>query len=216
MVMVLVFGDSIAYGSYDNMGGWVNRLRLALDRRTRNDDTFYSTVYNLSIDGDTADTLAQRFQKEMQSRYSQSEKTIIVFAVGTNDAQYVHSQDSLRCPVDIFTENFQNLLSFAKGFTEQENIVFVGITPVDQARVDPIPWTVDYSYRNKDLETYNKIIQDVCLQNRIHFINLFKVLSDPSVKWNTMLEDGVHPNTRGHILIFQIVEDYLNKNGILD
>lgn len=216
MVMVLVFGDSIAYGAYDRMGGWAQRLRMALDRRTREDENFYATVYNLSTDGATADTLTMRFQNEMQARYSQSEKTVVIFAVGINDAQYVHSQDSLRCPPDIFTENIKNLLSVAKGFTQGESIVFIGLTPVDQRRVDPIPWTVDYSYRNKDIEQYSNMIRDVCLQNHIHFVNLYAVLSDPKARWNMRLEDGVHPNTRGHILIFQIVEDYLNKNKILD
>ena len=45
-VNILVFGDSIAYGALDNeKGGWVNRIRLALESKSE----IYFNIYNLRI-----------------------------------------------------------------------------------------------------------------------------------------------------------------------
>ncbi len=45
MTLILVFGDSIAWGLWDDGGAWAERL---WDARSRN-------VYNLGVDGETSD-----------------------------------------------------------------------------------------------------------------------------------------------------------------
>ena len=47
---ILVFGDSIAYGKWDEQGGWVQRLRKYIDKKYNLIDEPKSwLVYNLGI-----------------------------------------------------------------------------------------------------------------------------------------------------------------------
>ena len=60
---ILVFGDSITYGQRDlDMGGWVNRLKLALAR----DDSITSChVFNMGISGQSTNEILERMEKQM-------------------------------------------------------------------------------------------------------------------------------------------------------
>ena len=48
-MLVFVFGDSIAWGLYDDRGGWVGRLWNGRSR----------LVYNLGVDGETSEGYCQ-------------------------------------------------------------------------------------------------------------------------------------------------------------
>ncbi len=49
-MQILIFGDSIAHGIWDNNGGWVARLRKFINSKLMDDD-FYCLLYNLGVDG---------------------------------------------------------------------------------------------------------------------------------------------------------------------
>ena len=74
-MLVFVFGDSIAWGLYDDRGGWVGRLWNARSR----------LVYNLGVDGETSEDISKRFIAEAKVRGA-NKNSIIVFAVGVNDS----------------------------------------------------------------------------------------------------------------------------------
>ena len=59
---ILVFGDSITYGQRDlEMGGWVNRLKLAL----AHDDSITSChVFNMGISGQNTTEVLERMERE--------------------------------------------------------------------------------------------------------------------------------------------------------
>ena len=206
MSKILVFGDSITWGAFDlEGGGWVERLKLYMWAKGDID------VYNLGISGGKTPGLLERFESETKARIEEDEETIIVFAIGINDSYFVHSKNSLMVPPEQFKENIQKLIGLAQQFSSK--IIFVGLTLVDESRTTPIPWDTDKSYKNENIKKYNEIIKSICKDKNIYFVEIFDkwLQSD----YQTLLEDGLHPNSRGHHKIFETVKDYLVQNKII-
>ncbi|MDP3052347.1 MAG: GDSL-type esterase/lipase family protein [bacterium] len=211
MAQILVFGDSIACGAGDEEGGWVNRLRKFFDERPFTSPDFYCLVYNLAVSGDSSGDLLERFEFETKQRLKEREDTIFIFAVGINDSQFIHSQNSSRCSPPEFKNNLQKLIKLAEKFSSK--IIFVGLTPVDETKTLPIPWNTDKSYKNEYIREYNEIIKSVSEEKKIYFIEVFDELMN--LDYKDLLADGLHPNSKGHQKIFEIVNNFLVKNKIV-
>lgn len=123
------------------------------------------------------------------------EPNIIIFAVGVNDAQFIHSTNSNRISDNDFRNNLKKLHEIAKKFTTK--IIFVGLTPVDESKTKPIPWNADKTYTNERIKKFDQIIENFCSENNLKFIPINDLLN------NDDLIDGLHPNTQGHIKIFE-------------
>lgn len=208
---IYVFGDSVVYGVCDDEGGWVCRLRRWWDKQK---DCQY-VVYNCGICGDTTTDLLARFQVEVKARVAgairHNEPSLIIFAIGINDAQWLKSKSALRTEADEFRSNLEKLIVLARKFPSK--MMFVGITPVDEKKTMPIPWNLDKFYKNENVSKLNGIIGSVCRTAKIPFL-------DVNAKWleidyRTLLDDGLHPNTAGHKLIFEHVRDFLLSNKLL-
>ncbi|OHA14732.1 MAG: hypothetical protein A3G49_03280 [Candidatus Sungbacteria bacterium RIFCSPLOWO2_12_FULL_41_11] len=183
---ILIFGDSITWGAYDpEQGGWATRLRNYFEEKDNDTD-----VYNLGISGDTTAALLNRIEIEAKSR----EPNLIIFAIVINDAQFIHSTNGLRVSLDEFQQNLAKLLSIAKKFTDK--VVFVGLAAVDESKTTPCPWKPDKSYYNENIERLDNAIKKFCEDNKLKFIPMKNVVG------NDDLIDGLHPNTKGHIKIF--------------
>ncbi len=203
---ILVFGDSIVWGAFDSEGGgWVERLKLYM--RAKGD----IDVYNLGISGGKTPGLLERLESETKVRIEEDEETIIVFAIGINDSYFVHSKNSLIVPPEQFKENIQRLIDLAQKFSSK--IIFVGLTLVDESKTTPIPWNTDKSYKNENIKKYNEIIKSICKDKNTYFVEIFDkwLQSD----YQTLLEDGLHPNSKGHQKIFETVRGYLIQNKII-
>lgn len=191
---ILIFGDSITWGAYDpEQGGWATRLRNYFEEQDNDVD-----IYNLGISGDTTADLLERIEVEAKSR----EPNLIIFAIGINDAQFIHSTNGLRVSPDEFQQNLAKLLSVGKKFTDK--VVFVGLTRVDESKTTPIPWNTDKSYTNENIERLDNTIKKFCEDNKLKFIPMESVVS------NDDLIDGLHPNTKGHIKIFERMKSEIN------
>jgi lysophospholipase L1-like esterase len=210
MRQILIFGDSITYGAWDKEGGWVQRLRKFLDEKNLMYPDFYCLVYNLGISGNNSEDLLKRFEFETKQRLKEDEETIIIFAIGINDSQFVYSENKHRVPVDKFKENIQKLIQLAQKYSSK--IIFVGLTPVDETKTTPIPWNTDISYKNKYIQKYNETIKTICRKNKTYFIEIFEKLKE--LNYQELLDDGLHLNSSGHKKIFEIIKDFLNANVI--
>lgn len=183
-INILVFGDSITYGAWDKeKGGWVNRLRLAYENSNDN-----YTIFNLGISGEVTEETKNRFDFECHTRYKKDAKNIIVFAIGINDSQDNCKKD--RTPIETFKKNIIDLINNAKRYTD--NILFIGLTQVDETKVVPIPWNTDICYYNKKIKLYDETIHNVCLSHKVNYLHVFNLLS------LSELSDGLHPNKIGH------------------
>ena len=211
MTQILIFGDSITYGAWDKEGGWVQRLRRFLDEKNLTNPDFYCVVYNLGISGNTSEDLLERFEFETKQRLKEHKETIVAFAIGINDSQFVHSEGDHRVPIEKFKSNLQKLIKLAQKFSLK--IIFVGLTPIDEKKTTPIPWDSDKFYKNEYIEKYNQVIKKACKENKIYFIEIFEKFK--ATGYQELLEDGLHPNSKGHKRIFEIVKDFLIKNNLI-
>ncbi len=215
MAQILVFGDSIAWGAWDREGGWVQMLRKFFDEKTLSTPEFqnidYFMVYNLGVSGDTTRWLLRRFESEVKQRAKEKERNIIVFAIGKNDSCFLKSKNSFLTPPKVFKKNIEKLIKSAKKYSSR--IIFVGTSAVDEPKTAPIYWNKNMYCKNEYLKRYNEIVKSVCAKNKIRFIDIYEKFMESDYK--KLLADGLHPNSEGHKLIFEIVRDFLVKEKII-
>lgn len=217
MSHILIFGDSITFGAWDKEGGWVQRLNKFLINRTLAIPKFwnadYMEIYNLGIDsitGENSTSLLERLKSEAKRRLSEYE-TKFIFAIGKNDSSFIKNKNSFLTPPEIFKKNIQKIIKLSQKYSSK--IVFMGTGMVDESKTVLIHWDKNMYYKNEYLKQYNEIIKSVCKENKIGFIEIF--IEFEKVDYKNLLEDGLHPNSKGHEKIFKIVKDYLIKNNII-
>ncbi len=198
--IINIFGSSIAWGACDNeMGGWANRLQVYLSKDTKN----YFETYNLGVSGDNSENLLKRFTFENEVR----NPDVIMIGIGINDSQYINSKDNPRVPLEKFENNLMELVRQAKKFTEE--IIFVGLTKVDETKLMPTPWDSTKYYDEENVAIYNTKVKEICEKNNLLFVPIIDLLS------NEDLEDGLHPNSKGHEKMFLRIKDFLIANKII-
>ena len=93
-VIVVVLGDSLAYGAWDSEGGWAERLKRYLHSRTvESGDAVnnYNALYNLAVNGETTRNVISRFILEslpritLETGIDTSETVVMIVEVGKND-----------------------------------------------------------------------------------------------------------------------------------
>jgi lysophospholipase L1-like esterase len=211
MSHILVFGDSIAQGYWDIEGGWAARLRKFIDAKNIESKEYDCLVFNLGVSGDTTKDLLERLQFETLQRSKFKSETTFIFAIGGNDALFINKENILFVAAEEIENNIQKIIDLAKKFSKK--IVFLGLTPVDERKTNPIPWAPQFSVRNENIKKYDEIIKKVCRKNKIPFIELFD--SWAKINYKNLLEDGQHPNSEGHQKIFEGVKDFLIKNKLI-
>lgn len=208
---VFIFGDSVALGQYDADGGWGQRLSNFLQKRYIEGRGDEFCVYNLSVLGHTSKEIKNNFLNEMKSRLWEEYPNIIIFAIGLNDSAYVHSKKEKWVPFEEFKKNLIELAERSKEFSK--NIVFVGLYPIDESKMNPMPYDLDKSYSNKDVKKYDQALQAVTKENGAEYIPIFNKFEKNDYK--KLLHDGAHPNSADHELIFETVRDYLLAKKII-
>lgn len=198
--IINIFGDSIVRGACDiKMGGWANRLQIYLANRAED----YFEVYNLGLGGDNSHELLKRFSSENVTR----DPDTIIIAIGLNDSQYINSKDNPRIPLEKFENNLLKLIRQAKKFTKE--VIFVGLTKVDETMLMPVPWDETKYYDEENVALYNAQIKEICEKNELLFVEMLDLLT------NDDLEEGLHPNSKGHEKMFLRIKDFLVENKII-
>ena len=192
---ICIFGDSIAWGACDyDKGGWVERLKTDLLMHSDID------VYNFGVSGETTVNLLDRFKTEVEIMKPE----LIVIAIGINDSKYLNDPKVTEVNLKEFETNIRTLISEARKITNR--IIFVGLTPVDETKTKPrIHQGNTKFYGNKIIQDYNSVLASTCQQEGIQFIGLFNLLKSSD------LEDGLHPNSNGHKIIFDQVKPIIEK-----
>lgn len=194
---ICIFGDSITMGAFDiEQGGWVARLKNYFWQ-----NNYDVAVYNMGVSGDNTDDLLERLKPESIAR----EPNLIIFAIGINDSQYVNSKDNPRVSLDKFQDNLNKLVVQSKEFTS--DVIFIGLTSVDESKTMPIPWAKNKYYDNENVNQYNSVVKSFCEENNLSFVDMLDLLDKDD------LDDGLHPNSVGHRKMFERIKDFiLTKN----
>lgn len=210
----VIFGASTTYGAWDYEGGWVQRLRKSLDKETIKERGDY-LVYNCGISGNTTEDLLKRFDIECKARTKEmieyKGENIIMISIGGNDSVFLKSKNDFWVAPEKFKGNVKKLIKLAEKYSNK--IIFVGCVPIDDSKTNPVPWNPNIIYKQENIKKYNDMVKEICKEANLMFIDVFNEwLRLDYKKW---LYDGLHPNSRGHEKIFEIVKGFLIKNKII-
>ena len=200
---IVIFGDSITYGQRDlEMGGWVNRLKLAL----AHDNSIASChVFNMGISGQSTTEILGRIGRECEGRVLEDANNIIVIAAGINDSQIINGE--IVSDEEKFRSNVRALIKEAKSRTDK--VIYLGLTPVEESRTNPVTWDRTRIWKNELVEKYDTIISEICSETGVRYVYVYDQI-DPATN-----DDGLHPSAEGHVILADImnnvVHDYLKK-----
>lgn len=216
MVVILVFGTSTTYGAWDIEGGWVQRLRKYLDKKQLADKaSIYYMVYNLGVDGNTSTDILERIEFETLQRIKlieKGEEVITILGAGTNDAIINNLTKKHHVSLEDYEMKIKKIIAVAE--KNSTKVLFVGAKPLDESKVDPIPWLPGHSYKNEHIEKYDKRLAEICKKSGILFVEIYNEMRKIK-NYEKLLPDGVHPNTEGHRIISEIVINSLVKNKVI-
>lgn len=206
MANILIFGDSITQGYWDKKGGWADRIRRKVYKKCllKNLEEYHE-VYNLGRAGDTSADLLLRIENEIKARLWDDPQNIIVIAIGTNDSILVNGKPKIN--ENDFEKNITKIIDICQKYTKK--IHFISLLPINEELVNPMSWSPKESYTLKSIQKYNLLLEKIVNTYQCHFIDVYTPFSlIPFSKW---LEDGVHPNTYGHNLLYKKIYETLSK-----
>lgn len=196
---VLVFGDSIAQGFFDTVeGGWVNQLWKKAQINALNDlHATWDDVFNLGVDGDTAEGVLARLEAEVEARRLFAEDECIVIAVGINDS--LLRDNLVACEVYDFQATYEQIIDKALEITPR--VVCVGLSAVKESMTDPWPYAPNgEQFKNNRINLFEDTIKQSAELKEVAFVPIYDQFFKQSRKRN-LLADGLHPNHEGHMLI---------------
>jgi lysophospholipase L1-like esterase len=210
MARILCFGDSITYGESDaQSGGWVEQLKQYFLRQHLGQNMQESLVYNLGIAGETTDGLENRFNSELRSRVSSKSKAIIILSYGYNDITLITDRFDVsknRVPLEYFLAKIQTCVESMMSHSHQ--VIINNLIPFD--RKDDGKQNF-YGERRllADLVRYNQALELLADNCGCSFLDLYKAFTANSVN-DLLAKDGLHPNEKGHQLIFNRNKDLID------
>lgn len=204
---VLIFGDSITQGFYDEQGGWATRLvnhYLAQDVAGKDDAP---TLFNLGISGDTTQNLLDRFEAETNARINKGGDNALIFAIGTNDIVY-RGEEVDNTP-EQYVRQLHDLLNLAHSYTDKT--LFISLFPVIDEQLQPFPWSSSGKcYSTERMRLFNNELVVFCKENNLELVDLWSVFENQS-DMKSLFFDGIHPNNSGHKLIAETIKPKLEK-----
>lgn len=167
-------------------------------------------VYPLGISGNNTDRLLKRFEIEVEARKSEEADLQIIIDIGINDSYYFNAEKRNCIPLENYKKNLLKIIDKSKRYTT--DLIFVGLTPVDE-RVNPVPWEKEISFTIEAVKKYDEALKNLCKENNIPFIEILSKFLETDYK--NLLADGLHPNTKGHELIYDEVITFLKEKNYI-
>ena len=92
---------------------------------------------------------------------------------------------------------------------QREHRLELGLTDIDETKTAPIPWDKNKSYKAEWVSEYDRAIKEFCANRGLMIISMEGIIDKSD------LEDGLHPNSRGHEKMFQRVKDFLIYENLI-
>lgn len=200
---ILVFGDSIAYGSWAAEYGWVELLKREAHKRTvESQGSTKLQVLNLGIGGDSSTKILNRMKTEVENRSSASWPLVLIFSFGTNDQRTKdgHPETS----IEQFETNVRAVIAEARKHTDK--VLFVGTPPVGR----PIATLKGQEYSDRRVKEYEEHLETVLHTENISFVPIRPVFEQIGLD-GLYSYDHLHPGDAGHRLIMEAVLPELDK-----
>ena len=201
---ILVFGDSIGQGFYDEKnGGWVRLLQRDFFNEYHEGKSDVNII-NLSVSGHTSQEVVSRIESESLAR-AKDEKILTIIAIGINDSY--EKQTVRRTPQDDFSLNMRRIIEIAKSFGD---VLVLGLTSCVESRVSPTTWDAGLIYTNAWIKEYDALIKHEADSLGVSYVPLWQKTFDAQNSFEIM-PDGIHPNSAGHEIIYNEVKKMLGE-----
>lgn len=205
----LVLGASHANGSYDSYGGWATRLKCFLHMvSVASQFEEEHLQYDLTISANTTDLLLERFEAESKTRITQGKDHIALISLGTTDSEVHIKTKRSSISIDKFRDNIGLLIDRSR--TMGMRPIFIGLTPVNEDLVYPMPWKKGFGLSNESIQCFDKVIRMVCKNRNVEYIELFSTISNLNFE-KDLLVDGVHMNTQGYNIVYGLIKNRLDS-----
>jgi lysophospholipase L1-like esterase len=203
---ILIFGDSIAQGFWDETGGWVDKLKRHYGSKQAGDAGLDKpTVFNLGISGDTSSSVVKRVELETIARTWDNQKPIVLIQIGTNDSRLQNNKP--QHTIEQYQDNLRQITEKLTDITVET--VFVGLSCCDETKTSPVHWEESY-WNNTDLKRYENAMRETARELSLPFIPLFDDFSKAFAINPSILPDGLHPDKQGHQIIYAIIKPKLD------
>ena len=209
MKEIFCFGDSITRGEYDPVsGGWVNKLvthffNKGLEHGIHNTHE----VYALGISGETSVEALNRIEQEFLSRRDKEMQSVFVFAYGANDSAFYASEHRFAVSKEDFKKTLKSLVTIVQKYNGIT--VFVNITPVIEEK-NKEPNHRGKIRNNQYVREYNEIVKQVAEEEHTKLVDVYSLFNEANLD-SLFIEDGLHPNSLGHEIIFDAVINALSN-----
>lgn len=203
----LLFGASTTHGESDyECGGWQNHLRKLLDTKEKG-----RHFYNLAIPGDTSADLLKRIKSEtlVRLRNKPKKEWTIMVSIGINDSRLENGEPNVS--LDQYQKNVSRILEITETLAHQT--IWIGSQPVIEHTCNP--FKKHLFFYNERIKDYSHAAEVICNTKNVPFINLFSELENrPDLE--KLSDDGLHPNKHGHLVMFEIIKQFLEKEEFSD
>lgn len=211
ITQIFILGSSSAYGVGSASAGWGDLIKQYLH------SNMYGAagvgekyeVYNFAKSGATVDFVKETFPQQL-AKYSRGYKSIVLVSVGGNNAKAEDEPENFVSTPEEYKKEMGSLFTMLKQHTGA--VVFVGGGYVDEKKTNPKPnpLTGGRSYfSNERRSQFAEITKQLCREHDI----MFAGVSISEEEWfkEYIYKDGLHPNDKGHRLIFETVRTELEK-----
>lgn len=193
---VIILGDANASGRGSTVG-WADMLQ----NKVRED--FFNVQYNLSIPGETSQSLLKNVKNEVKRRTwyrKEKDKYLAILSVGRDDAKSIVKPNNTQTKHEDFELNIKRILAILKPLVTKT--VVLAIPPVIKNESSPHTSSNTY-HSNKIIKQYNNILENLST----NFINPFQDIKD----YKKYLTKGIFLNKKGHELYYYKINTVHNK-----
>jgi len=200
---ILVFGDSIVYGSWAAEYGWAELIKHEAHKRTvESNGSTKLQVLNMGIGSDSSTKILKRMTNEIEVRYSASWPFVLIFSFGTNEERTTNGV--VETSIEQFEENIKAIIRKARVYTDK--ILFVGSPPIGR----PVAVLKGQEYSDERLKVYEERLQAVVKTEDVAFVPI-RFVFEQSGRDDLYSYDHLHPGDEGHKLIADTVLPELDK-----
>jgi lysophospholipase L1-like esterase len=160
--------------------------------------------------GETTKSLIKRMRAEIEVRANIHEQLAIGISIGTNNTG-LDSKGKPRSAPDDYTKDIDDILDIAEEYTDE--VMVVGLTPVDENRTNPVPWDPEFFLNNDRIYDFDLAARGLCRAKEVLFVPVFEEINarhDAGEKMFTP-KDGLHPSSKAHDIIAKRVKPKLDS-----
>ncbi len=214
MTKIVVFGASILYGIGDTKGGSITRLKTKINTNlfSKSSKNELIEVYNFSKPGATVEFANSISNFAIKNYTNDKDTSIAIISIGMNNAKAVNSRKNYVSTIDDYKKVMGEFLGNV--VSKVNHTICIGYTPVDERKttpkVNPLNNTFSY-FTNERILLFNNEFEKICNNLNVKFINFFEKLDLKDWKDSCLYTDGIHPNDKGHEIIFDNILNLYNS-----